>query len=248
METISSIQEVDTSAVDRLEAERASHRQAAVDTANAATRRTALLKSGVGIGAAAIGVGLGTLMVLYGVSLLLNRPTLDQVVTAMREQTGTIERLTQNRVETVHAEAAQRIAAAESAAEQKSSEADKAIAKARAMTDKFSSSASGKTVVDFSIFRKQRVDELVVTTGWKYQKADDAAPASQWCYIVKTTAPDALSFEIATDGVADSFNQERATKAGITWAEVQRALPNCDWFKGVNPNIRADLRGGAPFK
>jgi hypothetical protein len=44
METISSIQETDTSAIDRIEAERAKQRQEVIDAANTATRRAALLK------------------------------------------------------------------------------------------------------------------------------------------------------------------------------------------------------------
>jgi hypothetical protein len=238
MQTISSIQETDTSAIDRLEADRAKQRQEVIDAANAATRRAALLKSGAGVGAAAVGVGLGALLVLYGVSLLMNRPTLEEVTTAMRAQAATFERLVNEKVETIKTEAANKVAAAESATAAKASEADKAVAQARAVTEKFTSSSSGKTVVDFSIFRTQAINGLVVRTGWKYQKTDDPAPSSQWCYIEKTSVPDGLNLQIATDGIADPFNPGRAAKAGVTWSEVQKALPYCDWFKGANPNIR----------
>jgi hypothetical protein len=156
----------------------------------------------------------------------------------MRAQAATFERLVNEKVETIKTEAANKVAAAESAAAAKASEANKAVAQARALTEKFTSSSSGKTVVDFSIFRTQTIDGLVVKTGWKYQKADDPAPSSQWCYIEKTSVPDGLNLQIATDGSADPFNPAKAAKAGVTWSEVQRALPYCDWFKGANPNIR----------
>jgi len=95
-----------------------------------------------------------------------------------------------------------------------------------------------QSALDFSIFRTQTIDGLVVKTGWKYQKADDPAPSSQWCYIEKTSVPDGLNLPIATDGSAHPFNPGKAAKAGVTWSEVQKALPYCDWFKGANPNIR----------
>ena len=98
--------------------------------------------------------------------------------------------------------------------------------------------SSGKTVVDFSIFRTQRIDGLIVRTGWKYQKVDDPAPSSKWCYLEKASVSDGLQLPIATDGHVDHFNPDRAVKTGITWNDVQRALPYCDWFKGANPNIR----------
>lgn len=238
METISSTQEADTSAIDRIEAERAKQRQEVVDAGNAATRRAALLKSGAGVGAAAVGVGLGTLMILYGVSLLTNRPTLEDVAKAMRDQTATIERLANEKVDAIRSEAASKVAAAESAVADKSAEADKAIAQARAVTEKFKSPTSGKTVVDFSIFRTRVIDGLVVKTGWKYQKADDPAPSRQWCYIESNSAAEGLHLPIASDGRAELFNPEKAEKAGFTWSDVEKALPYCDWFKGTNPNIR----------
>jgi hypothetical protein len=151
----------------------------------------------------------------------------------MRAQAATFERLVNEKVETIKTEAANKAAAAESAAAAKASEADKAVAQARAVTEKFTSPSSGKTVVDFSIFRTQAIDGLVVRTGWKYQKADDPAPSSQWCYIEKTSLADGLHLQIATDGSADPFNPGRAAKAGVTWSEVQKALPYCDWFKGA---------------
>jgi len=233
METISLIQTADTTAIDRIEADRAKQRQEVLDAANAATRRTALLKSGVGIGVAAMGVGIGALLSLYGLSLVMNRPTLEEVAKAMREQAVTIEGLVKEKVET-----ANKVAAAEKAAADKAAEAEEAMTQARALTDKFKSSSSGKTVVDFSIFRTERIEGFIVKTGWKYQKADDPAPSSQWCYIEKASVSDGLQLPIATDGHVDHFNPDRAAKTGITWNDVQRALPYCDWFKGANPNIR----------
>lgn len=243
METISSIQESDTSAIDRLEADRAKQRQDTVDAANIATRRAALLKTGLGIGAAASGIGLGGLLVFYGVSLILGRPTHEEMARALQAQAATIEKATTERIETIQAQAAGAVAAAQHEVAETKAQKEKAAAQARMVTEKFASSST-KTVVDFSVFRTQEINSLAVVTGWKYQKTDDPAPSHQWCYVRKISDPDGFNLPIATNSVAEPFNSEKAAKAGITRSEVQRALPYCDWFKGTNTNIHdSTMRG-----
>ena len=243
METISSIQESDTSAIDRLEADRAKQRQDTVDAANIATRRAALLKTGLGIGAAASGIGLGGLLVLYGVSLILGHPTREEMARALQAEAATIEMSTNERIETIQAQAASAVAAAQREVTETKAQKEKAATQARMVTEKFASSST-KTVVDFSVFRTQEINSLAVVTGWKYQKTDDPAPSHQWCYVRKISDPDGFNLPIATNTVAEPFNSEKAAKAGITWSEVQRALPYCDWFKGTNTNIHDSTTHG----
>ena len=245
METISSIEESDTSAIDRIEAERAAQRQATNDATNLATTRSAMLKSGAGVGAAALGIGLGALLTLYGVSLLTNRPTLEEVTIAMRDQVATIERIANGKVEEIKTEAAARVAAAEKAAEVKSAAAkvaeDKAASAVRGLAEKFAASPSSKTVVDFTVFRRQKAGDLRVNTGWRYEKMSDPAPSFQYCHMYKSSGGDTLQLAIAQNGRPLLFDPERAAKVGVTWSEVQQALPYCDWFQGANPNIREKL-------
>jgi hypothetical protein len=116
-------------------------------------------------------------------------------------------------------------------------QADRVILEAKAVTEKFSSS-SGKTVVDFTIFRRNKADGLVVATGWSYRSASDPSPSLQNCYIER----DSLTFDIARDGIALPFSS-LATQAGFTWNGAQKALPYCTWFKGANPNIQDSKAG-----
>lgn len=237
METISSIQETDTSAIDRLEADRATQRQDIVDAANIATKRSALLKSGLGIGAAAMGIGVGGLLLFFGISLIVGRPTHEETSQVFRKQITAIEGLANEKIEAIRAQSVSAIASAKREADETAAQTDRAMAQAKAVTETFTSS-SGKTVVDFNIFRKQEIDGLRVVTGWKYQKTGDPVPSFQWCYVHKMSDPNGLNLSIAIDGQAKHFNPETTAKAGLTWAEVQKALPYCDWFKGISPNIR----------
>lgn len=244
METISSIQESDTSAIDRIEAERARQRQEAADAANAATRRSALLRSGAGVGAAATGLGLGVLLVLYGVSLLMERPTLNEVVAAMHRQIVAVETQANERVALIERAAADKFASAikvaeekVAAAEQRAASAEKVLADAGNFAKKFESAGSTKTVVDFTIFRKREAGSLLVTTGWSYNGVGDATPSLQWCYISDTSSSNGLSFHIAVDGVPIPFDTSKASRAGLTQQQVRQALPECEWFRGTNPNI-----------
>jgi hypothetical protein len=244
METISSIQESDTSAIDRIEAERARQRQEASDAANAATRRSTLLKSGAGVGAAAAGIGLGAMLVLYGVSLVIERPTLEEVVAAMRDQVTKIEHQANEKVALAERAAADKLAAADRAAagkiataEQKAAAAEKAVADAGKFVKKFESAGSSKTVVDFTIFRRREVGSLMITTGWSYNGVGDTTPSRQWCYISEPSNSNSLSYHIAVDGIAVPFDSSKALRAGLTQAQVRQALPECEWFRGSNPNI-----------
>jgi hypothetical protein len=155
--------------IEHIEAQRAKRRQEFVDASNSATRRAAQLKSGAGIGAATVGIGLGALLALYGVSLLINRPTLEEVAKAMHDQVATLERITNEKVEKSEAEATKRVAAAEKTATEKTAVAEVAVNKAalaeveaRTVTEKFGAPPSSKTVVDFTIFRKHQTNGLVV--------------------------------------------------------------------------------------
>jgi hypothetical protein len=244
METISSIQESDTSAIERIEAARAKQRQETADAANAATRRAALLRSGVGVGAAAVGIGLGALLTLYGASLVLERPTLKEVVAAMREQVAAVEHLANEKVALAERATEERIAIANKAAaekaaatERRATEAEKALADAKNFTKKFQSAGPGKTVVDFVIFRKREVGSLMVTTGWSYNNVGDASPSRQWCYVSDSSNSTSLDYHIAVDGVPISFDASKAARAGLTKQQVSQALPECEWFRGANPNI-----------
>ena len=189
------------------------------------TRRAVLLKSGAGIGAAALGVGLGALLALYGVSLILHRPTLEEVATVVREQVTTIERQANEKVALAEGAAAAKYAVLTRAAEEKKAAADKAMAEVKTVTEKFGRAGSSKSVVDFTIFRKREVGTLQVTTGWAYKKVGDAAPSHQWCYAANISDPSALSYQIAVDSVAIPFDLSKASRAGVTQQQVHQALP-----------------------
>lgn len=267
MERLSLVETHDTSAIEAIEATQEKRRGRAAEAANALQRRIGWMKSGFGLAAAAVGVGLGVFLVCQGVSLLLHRPTLEELSQALLDQAAAIERRTEVRVEAVRREADERIAAAErtraeqeaaareaqqraTAAEklaaEKSRTAEKAAAEAQAIAQKFqagqAAAAGGgkatKSVVDFSIFRHREADPLVVTTGWKYRQLADPAPSRQWCYVQNTAVANGLSLEIAVDGAPEPFNRERALRAGVTQDDVRKAIPLCDWFRGLNPNIR----------
>ena len=213
METLALVETQDLSEIARIEAEYERRRATAAAAAAAALRRAGWLHAGIGAGVAATGLGLGALLLCWGLSLLLDRPTVSEA--------------------TLRAAEARAVAAEQAAAE------------ARAIVDKFQASpppaataggAPAKSVVDFTIFRHQRTDTLAVTTGWRYEALTDAAPTHQWCYVqVKGTG---LSMDIAVDAQPLPFNAEQARRVNVTAADVQRALPLCEWFRGANPNIR----------
>jgi hypothetical protein len=267
MERLSLVETHDTSAIEAIEAAQERRRSRAAEAANALTRRAGWMKSGFGLGAAAAGIGLGVFLACQGISLLLHRPTLEELSQALLDQAAAIERRTEVRVEAARREADERIAAAERAraeqeaaareaqqrlaaaeklAAEKSQAAEKATADAQAIAQKFQAGQSttanggkaGKTVVDFSVFRHREADPLIVTTGWKYGQLTDPAPTRQWCYVQNTAVANGLSLEIAVDGAPEPFNRERALRAGVTQDDVRKAIPLCDWFRGLNPNIR----------
>jgi hypothetical protein len=172
----------------------------------------------------------------------------EQLVQAFERQVSTTQREADALVNAARAAANEKVEAAEkmaresaAATKQAVARAESAEAKAKAFADKFAPTPASKTVVDFTIFRTTEVGDLEVHTGWHYQNASDTAPTVQYCHVVKASVPDALQLPIAHDRMPVEFNSVQAAKAGITWADVQRALPHCEWFNGNNPNIRAGL-------
>ena len=207
-----------------------------------------MLKAGAGVGLAALGIGLAGLLILYGVSLLIDRPTREEMASALREQAVSLERLAAEKIIAVRIEAGEKLAIAEkewaarlAATKQEASEkvaaADKAAATARTAIEKFASGPTARTVVDFTIFRRNEVGDLGVNTGWNYNSVSDQAPSFQYCHVYKRTRGADLQIPIAANGEPLPFNPEHAAKADITRDDVLRALPSCDWFKGANPNI-----------
>ncbi len=263
VETYRLVEPQDLSAIDRIEAGYETSRRSAAAAAAAALRRAGWLRAGLGAGAAATGLGLGVLLACWGLSLLLNRPTLRELGDALIEQAAAIERKTTERVEAARRDTDARVAAAdarasaaEKAAAEKGQAADRAAAEARAIVQKFEAAKAtppaspvtgakpSKSVVDFSIFRHNELGALVVTTGWSYDKLSDPAPSEQWCYMHNKAVRDGLQMTIAVEGKALPFNPDRAARAGITADDIRLALPLCEWFRGTNPNIR-DGQGGA---
>jgi hypothetical protein len=199
LETISSIHEVDTTALDRIEAERADERRRAGEAANAAIRRAAVLHIGLGIGAAATGAGLGLFLVLYGVSLLIDRPTLDRVAAAMREQVVVADRLAREREEAVRQEATARVARAEAnaaasaqaqrLAEEKADTAEKAAAANAAATKEAEDRATA--IAGIHTLRRKPIallDLVYRETGWKARSHTTGGGASFRGLLLKRSA------------------------------------------------------------
>jgi len=243
METISHIETHDTSAIRRLEDADIEQRKATAT----ATRLAAMIKVGLGIGIGGTGIGFGALLVLYGVSLLIGRPILEEVKSAMGVQAAAFERVTNEKIEAIKNEAAERVAAAEKAAAQLSAAAkateEKAVSASKTRPDEAATVASGKTVVDFTVFRTRQIEGIEVVTGWKYKALSDSAPSFQYCHMLRSSSGNNLQLPIARNGKAIPFDLNLATKVGITWTDVQKALPYCDWFNGVNPNIQETVVG-----
>jgi hypothetical protein len=228
MERISFVETHDTSAVTALEEARERRLQHDADARNEALRvqvcseataarlkgeaerRAALPRAGVGMAVAALGIGIAALLTLWGVSLLLKQPVSAKTTIVMQR-------------------ANEKMAAADEMAVN----AEKALAEAKALTEKLKGGAP-KTVIDFSIFRHHQTDTLRVTTGWGYKKVSDTEPSSQWCFV---ELPGNLMYQIASNGVSLPFDGAIAGRAGVTEAQIQKALPECEWFQGTNLNI-----------
>ena len=116
------------------------------------------------------------------------------------------------------------------------SRADQAETRMQAMNDKFAST-SKRTVVNFTIFRQNEIDGMVISTGWAYQSATDTAPTSQYCKVFKRNTPQPLQLLIAAEGRPLQVDRLQATRADIDAEDIKRALPQCEWFSGENPNI-----------
>jgi hypothetical protein len=95
-------------------------------------------------------------------------------------------------------------------------------------------SAGSKTVIDFSVFHRKEVGRMQVTTGWSYETVEDKSPKDQWCYIGGPSKP-----IIANNaGRRDPEGVKLAKKLGYSDVEVEQALAACQWFKGLNRNVR----------
>jgi hypothetical protein len=254
LQTLSLAETQDLSAIEAIEAAQEKRRAGLAAAAGAAIRRTGWLRAGLGVGAAAAGIGLGALLLCWGVSLLLGRPSVEDLAAVRRDAEARIAAAEQATATTAQraaeadqraAQAQQRAAAAERVAAEKGQAAEKATAEAQAILKKFEAIKSApstagakptKSVVDFNIFRHQETGPLEVSTGWRYASLTDAAPKHQWCYVLHRA--NGLPMDIAINGKPLPFNPDQALRAGIDAADVQRALPLCDWFRGSNPNIR----------
>jgi len=93
----------------------------------------------------------------------------------------------------------------------------------------------GKTVTDFAVFHHRQVDGLEVSTGWSYRTPEDKAPITQWCNLLLS---DVHAIEIGREGRPFERGVSEALKAGITRPQLARLLSECQWFQGVNTNIR----------
>ena len=93
----------------------------------------------------------------------------------------------------------------------------------------------GKTVVDFTVFHRKEVGRMNVVTGWGYKTVEDKSPQHQWCYI------DALPNRPFISSVGKSRDLDGiklAKQLGYSDAEIEQALAACQWFQGMNANIR----------
>jgi hypothetical protein len=90
-----------------------------------------------------------------------------------------------------------------------------------------------KVMSNLSEFHHVQVDDdMIVTTGWHYPTATKGVPPDfQWCYAKKNL----LAYHIARNGVPVVFDPDLAGRAGLTRADVQRALPACHWFSPASP-------------
>jgi|GEM_PF-2197927 len=243
---------VDMSAVHREEEARFNQRQAAADAANSATLRGSMLCFGAGIGAAALGTGLGLLLLCWGLSLLIGRPSIDDVAKAMQAQLADIKRLDDERVALLKnafderdairgrilADATAKARQAQAEAEQATIVAAQAKQQASAALEKFASKSPGKTVVNFTVFHvsPDQAHNLVdVYTGWNYHSVSDTAPHKQYCHARKGANMELI---LGIDGTRKPVQPVELSKSTLSADEAAAAFSRCIWFAGSNPNIR----------
>lgn len=93
----------------------------------------------------------------------------------------------------------------------------------------------GKTVVDFTVFHKTEVGRMLVVTGWGYKTVEDKSPQRQWCYIDARPNNPYIS---STGKTRDLEGIKLAKQLGYSDTEIEQALAACQWFQGMNANIR----------
>ena len=86
-----------------------------------------------------------------------------------------------------------------------------------------------KLVTDYTIFQNVKVDEFLISTGWRFHNSNDTEPYEQYCnwHIGKNR-----KVVLAYDGVPSEDMAEQARAVGVNLADAARYVTHCKWFGG----------------
>jgi hypothetical protein len=84
-----------------------------------------------------------------------------------------------------------------------------------------------KLVTEYTIFHNVRVDDFLISTGWRYRNSNDTEPYEQYCHwhISKTRTVD-----LGHNGVPAEDLAEQARAEGVNMADAARYFTHCKWF------------------
>ena len=84
-----------------------------------------------------------------------------------------------------------------------------------------------KLVTEYTIFHNVRVDDFLISTGWRYRNSNDTEPYEQYCHwhISKTR-----KVVLRHDGVSAEDLAEQVRAVGVNMADAARYVTHCKWF------------------
>jgi hypothetical protein len=84
-----------------------------------------------------------------------------------------------------------------------------------------------KLVTEYTIFQNVKVDDFLISTGWKYHNSNDTVPYAQYCHwlIAKTR-----KVTLGNDGVPAEDLAEQVRDVGVNMTDAARYLTHCKWF------------------
>lgn len=213
-----------------------SRRRMAAAAATAHTR-SAMLRSGLGIGAAVLATGLALTGVVWAASLFRDQPppmVIEKPVIVDREKTVIVEK---EKLVVVEPKVIEKPVPAPPTVEPER--------KAEEIRDRLAKDQrrAGKTVTNFTIFHEAEMatlPHLAVVTGWNYETAEARTPVGQFCYVQNHRT--GLNYQFSNGGKLKPFDADMAERVGVTAGEIAAAVPLCRWFTGVAPDNIRDAR------
>jgi hypothetical protein len=84
-----------------------------------------------------------------------------------------------------------------------------------------------KLVTEYTIFQNVKVDDFLISTGWRFHNSNDTEPYEQYCnwHIGKNR-----KVVLAYDGVPSEDLAEQARAVGVNMADAVRYATHCKWF------------------